>query len=86
MPEINKTDRISNIQKIVVPKSNGFRTSSYHAAGFKYKTDKNYKFSTSSDKALRDEYVRLTVSPLFKSVKTVKANKGLIDFASGCNA
>ena len=86
LPEISKTDSISQYQIINIPKSAGgtsARTS--HKVGYKYLTNNNYKFSTSSKRAITSHEIDLTISPVFNTVKTVMIENKKTSIESGFN-
>lgn len=86
LPEIVETDRISQIYSINIPKSaGGTRVRSSHKAGYKYVTNKNYKFSTLSHSMINSPKINITLSPILKTVKTVMIKDIRIDLASGFN-
>ncbi len=86
LPEINKSDSISQLSIIKTSQNfNGRSYGSQRDVGYRYFTKNDYTFSSLEDR-IQNPKIQLTLSPLFKTVKTVTAvNDRNINLASGFN-
>ncbi|SIS47065.1 hypothetical protein SAMN05421766_10289 [Zobellia uliginosa] len=83
LPESSTTDSISSISIVTLPQSTGGTSvRSSRPSGYRYTTKTNLKFATSKTR-IKSPEIQLTVSPIFKTVKTVSTPKKKIDIASG---
>ncbi len=86
LPEVTINDSISYVSFIKTPQTsqdNSVRANK--SIGYKYTTATDLKFSTIETK-IESPKIKLTVSPLFKTVKTVITSENIkVDLASGFN-
>jgi hypothetical protein len=84
LSERNETDSIVYTQAITLSKSaGGTSAQTSHIAGYKYSTFNNYSFLTSRRTPFKSNKIELTISPIFKTVKSVEMDNKKIKIASG---
>ena len=85
LPEINQTDSISSIMAIKISQSEGGTSMRKRKVrGYRYTTKTNFKFSTLKKRKIESD-VELTVTPLFKVVKSVTVDSKKVSLESGFN-
>ncbi|WP_428742391.1 hypothetical protein [Tenacibaculum sp.] len=85
-PEFNKTEKISQVSTIEVSGHHKFSSSNTTTKiGFNYITENNYKFSTTQEKRIIASEIKLKISPIYKTVKTVEIENKRIKLSSGLN-
>ena len=85
LPSHQITERIEYYKVITIPQSVGGTSSrKNNKKGYKYITASNYKFSTLKSK-INDSSITIKVTPLFKTVKSVKTKKRQYNIQSGLN-
>jgi hypothetical protein len=83
LPAHKTTDTIRSVRKITMVKQDAFGVSHRRTVGYKYITEKGSTFSTEKKKKIRDSQIQIAVSPLFDTVKSVKAGSKNIQLQSG---
>lgn len=77
----HRTVKDQVVYRFKMKRTSGYYGESTSTVCYKYKTQKNYQFSTL--KTIGFKEVEMTLSPLFNTVKTVKSGKKLIQVQSG---
>jgi len=75
LPEVNETDTVSQFKVLKAGEA---------ITGYKYITKNSFKFST-TDYKIKKNNIRLTISPIFKTVKSITVNNKNIELESGFN-